>query len=71
MLNDEEALVLFERLYRLIHQENGKSFAVEAEEVTASSVLCQLESKLTAPLSSDYTEQLEEARKKLTWNHEE
>jgi len=69
-LTDDEALVLFERLSRLIHDENGKSFAIEAEEFTACSILCQLESTLTAPLADDYAECLEKARTKLTWNTE-
>ena len=68
-LSSAEALILFERLFRILHDKGSAEFQNQAEELTAASVLCQLESSLTEPLSENYTELLRKAEKEIAENY--
>ncbi|GEM_PF-4194860 len=68
-LTSAEALVLFERLFRILHDNGSAEFQNQAEELTAASVLCQLESALTEPLAENYHELLQKAEQDAVQNY--
>lgn len=65
-LTDNEALVLFELLYRINKEE---LFVHQAERCVLWSMEAQLEKELTAPHSDKYLEFLHEAREQVVKNY--
>jgi hypothetical protein len=62
-----ESLVLFEFLSRLFEKEHSQLFVHESEIKVLSNILGVLESKLSEPFSSNYSELLANARNSITF----
>ncbi len=66
-LSHDEALVLFEWLYRTNEATNHLHDLVEdkAEQIALSNLTCLLERELVEPLSPEYSELIAQARTRL------
>ena len=65
-LTADEALVVYEFLWKLLLAEGAEPIAGDPERIALSAVLGQLERSLEQPFAPDYRELLASARRRLS-----